>query len=125
MRDLSLVLADVLGGLLEAGVALLVCAAGAEADTDESGPCPPLEEEDGEDDAEAETEGGLDEEVREAAIPLLVQESLADGAGNGARGRGDNRRGGIGHGGQGFGFGIIWKGRRCEGRELSISFRFF
>lgn len=61
---------EVARGLLEADVALLVGAAGAETDTDEGGPRAALEEEDGEDDAEAEAEGGLDEHVGEAAVPL-------------------------------------------------------
>lgn len=61
---------DVLGGLLQVEVALLVRPAGAEAGADEGGPRAALEDEDGEDDAEADAEGGLDEEVREAAVPL-------------------------------------------------------
>ena len=61
---------DVLGRLLEVGVALLVRPAGTEAGADEGGPRAALEEEDGEDDAEADAEGRLDEEVREAAVPL-------------------------------------------------------
>ena len=63
-------LLEVPRGLLEAVVALLVRATGAEADADKGRPCSPLEQEDGEDDAEAEAEGGLDEEVGEAAVPL-------------------------------------------------------
>ena len=44
--------------------------AGTETGADEGGPRAALEKEDGEDDAEADAEGGLDEEVREAAVPL-------------------------------------------------------
>lgn len=69
LRPLRLVL-DVLGGLLQVEVALLIRPAGAEAGADEGGPRAALEDEDGEDDAEADAEGGLDEEVREAAVPL-------------------------------------------------------
>lgn len=58
------------GGLLEVEVALLIGPAGTETGADERGPRPALEQQDGEDDAEAEAEGGLDEEVREAAVPL-------------------------------------------------------
>ena len=61
---------DVLGGLLQVEVALLVRPAGTETGADEGGPRAALEKEDGEDDAEADAEGGLDEEVREAAVPL-------------------------------------------------------
>lgn len=63
---------DFPGGLLQGGVALLIRAAGTETDADEGGPRPPLEDEDGEDDTEAEAEGGLDEEVGEAAVPLAI-----------------------------------------------------
>lgn len=58
--------------LLEAKVALLVSPPSTETDTNERRPCPSLEQEDGENDAETEAEGGLDEEVREAAIPLQI-----------------------------------------------------
>ena len=68
----SCLLVQVLGGLLQAPVALLVGAAGTEAGAEEGGPGPPLEEEDGEDDAEAEAEGGFYDEVREAAVPLRI-----------------------------------------------------
>lgn len=54
----------------KARIALLIRTAGAEAKTDESGPRPALEQEDGEDDAEGEAEGGADEEGGEAAVPL-------------------------------------------------------
>jgi len=54
----------------KARIALLVRAAGAEAEADESGPRAALEEEDGEDDAEGEAERGADEEGGEAAVPL-------------------------------------------------------
>lgn len=90
---------DFPGGLLQAGVALLVRAAGTETDADEGGPRPPLEDEDGEDDTEAEAEGGLDEEVGEAAVPLLVEKGLADGTRHGGRGgSGHGGRGRVGHG---------------------------
>ena len=70
MRDRSRLLLQVLGGLLQAPVALLVRPASTETGAEEGGPCPPLEEENGEDDAETETEGGFYDEVREAAVPL-------------------------------------------------------
>lgn len=57
-------------GLLEVVVALLVGAAGTETRAEEDGPGAALEEEDREDDAEAEAEGGLDDEVGEAVVPL-------------------------------------------------------
>lgn len=62
---------DVPRRLLQAVVALLVRPPGAESDTDKCGPRPPLEEQDREDDAEAEAEGGLDDQVGQAAVPLL------------------------------------------------------
>ena len=46
-------LLEIAGRLLQAVVALLVCAAGTETDTDESGPGAPPEEEDGEDNRES------------------------------------------------------------------------
>lgn len=61
---------EIAGCPLEVGVALLVGAAGAEAYAGKGGPGSALEQDDGEDDAEAQAEGGLDEEVREAAVPL-------------------------------------------------------
>jgi hypothetical protein len=60
--------------LLQAEVALLIGTASTEADTNECGPCSSLEQKDGEDDTETETEGGLDEEVGEAAIPLELSQ---------------------------------------------------
>jgi hypothetical protein len=57
---------------LQAVVALLVGAPRAEADADQGGPGAALEEQDGEDHAEAQAEGGLDDEVGEAAVPLWV-----------------------------------------------------
>lgn len=56
--------------LLQAEVALFVCAAGTESDADECRPGAALEEEDRENDAKTEAEGGLDEEVGQAAVPL-------------------------------------------------------
>lgn len=69
----SCLLPDLARGLLQAVVALLVCPAGAEARAHDGRPRPALEQEDREDDAEAEAEGGLDQEVREAAVPLLAR----------------------------------------------------
>jgi hypothetical protein len=66
----SCLLLDVPRRSLEAGVALLVRPPRTEPGTDEGGERPPLEEQDGEDDAEAEAEGGLDDQVGEAAVPL-------------------------------------------------------
>ena len=66
----SRLLLQVLRGLLQAPVTLLVRPAGTEAGAEEGGPRPPLEEENGEDDAETETESGFYNEVREAAVPL-------------------------------------------------------
>lgn len=60
--------------LLEAEVALLIGPAGTETDADERGPCSSLEQEDGEDDAETEAEGRLDEEVGKAAVPLGINQ---------------------------------------------------
>ena len=54
----------------ETRVALLICATGTETGADESRPCAALEEEDGEDNAEGEAEGGADEKGGEAAVPL-------------------------------------------------------
>lgn len=56
--------------LLQVDIAFLVRATGSKTSSDEGRPRPALEEKDREDDAETEAEGGLDEEVREAAIPL-------------------------------------------------------
>lgn len=64
--------------MLQAEVALLVRSAGTESDADEGGPRSPLEQEDGEDDTESETEGRLDEEVGEAAVPLKSRESVSN-----------------------------------------------
>lgn len=66
----SCLLPDLACGLLQAVVALLVCPARTETRADDGGPRPALEQEDREDDAEAEAEGGLDQEVGEAAVPL-------------------------------------------------------
>jgi hypothetical protein len=120
-------LLEVPGSLLQARVALFVGAAGTEADSDKGRPCAALEQENGEDDAETEAEGGLDEEVGQAAIPLeetisfsnngvsraaadvlrvvrwirrkylFVEERLTDGSGNGAWGRSGRS---FSHGGQ-------------------------
>ena len=92
---LSGLLLEIPRGLLQAKVALLVRAAGAESDTNKRGPSSALEQKNGEDDTETETEGRLDEEVGKAAVPLFVQKRLAHRSGNGARGRGD---GGLSHG---------------------------
>ncbi len=51
----------VLGRLLQAPVALLVCPPNAVPHADVRGPCPSLEQQDGKDDAEAETEAGFDD----------------------------------------------------------------
>ena len=51
-------------------VALLPCTSSTESETDCRGPRAALEEEDGEDDAEGETEAGADQHRREAAVPL-------------------------------------------------------
>jgi hypothetical protein len=59
--------------LLQAEVALFVGATGAEANTGKGWPCSPLEEEDGENNTESESKGGLDEEVRETAVPLRAK----------------------------------------------------
>jgi hypothetical protein len=74
-RELTLrgLLLKIASGLLEAEVALLVSATGTKSDTDESRPRSPLEQEDREDDTKSEAEGRLDEEVREAAVPLGTQ----------------------------------------------------
>lgn len=56
--------------MLQVEIALLICASSTEASADEGGPCSAAEQDNREDDAEAEADGGLDEEVGEAAIPL-------------------------------------------------------
>lgn len=78
MTRLGLAL-EVLRGLLQVPIALLVRPTGSETDTDKGRPRAALKEEDGEDDAESEAEGRLDEEVREASVPLWIkaQASLA------------------------------------------------
>lgn len=45
-RGILCLLPDLSGGLLQAGVALLVCASGSETDADEGGPRSALEKED-------------------------------------------------------------------------------
>lgn len=51
-------------------IALFPRSSGPESETDESRPRAALEEEDGENDAEAETKAGADDHGGEAAIPL-------------------------------------------------------
>lgn len=75
----SCLLPDLARGLLQAEVALLVCPAGAEASAHNGRPRPALEQEDREDDAEAEAEGGLDQEVGEAAVPLFGVRRVSPG----------------------------------------------
>lgn len=70
-KDLHCLL-DVPRRLLQAPIALLVCATGTEANTHEGRPCAPPEQQHGKDDAEPETEGRFDEHVRDATVPLLV-----------------------------------------------------
>lgn len=72
----SCLLPDVPGRLLEARVALLVCAPSAESEAHDGWPRPPLEQQDGEDDAKAESQGGLYQEVGEASVPLRNQLAL-------------------------------------------------
>jgi hypothetical protein len=57
-------------------VTLLPGPAGTESEADSCGPHAALEEEDGEDDAEGETEPRADEHGREAAVPLVVNVSM-------------------------------------------------
>lgn len=106
--------------LSQVDVALLVCAASTEASTDESRPSSATEKNDGEDDTETEADGGLNQEVGKASIPLahrvsshnmnaefaivdlrksnlLVEERFAHGSGNGAR-RSFGGSSGLGHG---------------------------
>ena len=64
---------EIAGRLFQAVVALFICPASTETNTNDSRPCPALEKNDGEDDAESETERGFDDEVREAAIPLKLK----------------------------------------------------
>lgn len=59
--------------LLQVEVALLICTTSSESHTDKCRPCPPPEEENREDDTEAEAEGGFNEGVGEAAIPLFMR----------------------------------------------------
>lgn len=49
---------------------------GTETEANPCGPCASLEEEDGEDDTETDTESGADEHGREAAIPLQSSVSM-------------------------------------------------
>ena len=72
MTSLGLAL-EVLGGLLQVPIALLIRPTSSETDTDKGRPRAALEEENGEDDAESEAEGRLDEEVREASVPLRIK----------------------------------------------------
>lgn len=51
-------------------ITLFPCPTSTEAETNKGGPCAALEEEDGEDDAEAETEARADDHGGEAAVPL-------------------------------------------------------
>lgn len=69
-------LADLPGCLLQVVIALLVGPTGTEARSDKCGPCPALEQEHREHHAEAEAEGRLDQEVRQAVIPLGIGRSL-------------------------------------------------
>lgn len=62
--------------MLQVEVALLVRPSRTETDADKRGPRSSLEQDDGEDDAKSETEGRLDEEVGEAAVPLRKTISL-------------------------------------------------
>lgn len=63
-------LPDVPSGLLQTEVALLISAPRAEAQAHDGRPRSPLEQQDGEDDAKAEAQGGFYQEVGEAAVPL-------------------------------------------------------
>jgi len=62
---------QVLACLFQGKVTLLIGPSGTEPNTDKGGPRAAFEHENGEDDAEAEAEGGLDEEIRETTIPLF------------------------------------------------------
>ena len=63
-------LLQVTSRLLQVEIALLICSSGSEACADESRPCSAAEQDNREDDTETETDGRLDEEVGQAAIPL-------------------------------------------------------
>jgi hypothetical protein len=65
-----LLLLKVACGEFQVDVALLVGSSGTKASANVRGPSSSSEEKDGEDDAETETEGRLDEEIGQAAIPL-------------------------------------------------------
>ena len=54
-------------------VAFLPSSSGAESEANESWPCSPSEQENGEDDTERSTESGANEESAEALIPLRIQ----------------------------------------------------
>ena len=61
---------EIASGNFQIDVALLVGSTGTEASANKGRKCSSFEQEDREDDAEAETNGRFDNEVREAAIPL-------------------------------------------------------
>lgn len=63
-------LAWIVGCVVTNVIALFPCSSSTKSETDESRPCAALEEEDGENDAEAETKAGADDHGGEAAIPL-------------------------------------------------------
>lgn len=74
----SCLLPDVPGSLLEARVAFLVCASAAKSQAHNGWPRPPLEQQDGEYDAEAEAQGRFDQQVGETPVPLrLIVSRLA------------------------------------------------
>ena len=64
---------DATGSSLEFPIALGVTPAGTEAKAEGGGPGATLKKEDGEDDAEAGSEGGLDNKVGETLIPLPTE----------------------------------------------------
>lgn len=64
---------EIASGKFQIDVALLVGSAGTEASANKGRECSSLEQEDGEDDAETETNSRFDNEVREAAIPLVTK----------------------------------------------------
>lgn len=69
---LCALLLEIASGNFQAEVALLVSPAGTESSANEGRERSSLEQEDGEDDTKTETNGRLDEKVRQTTIPLYA-----------------------------------------------------
>lgn len=87
------------GGTPELAVTLGVAPAGAKAKADSGGPGTALEQQHGKDDAKAGAERRLDDQVRQAPVPLSLPQSLLLSASilcNGVAGGGERTEGGGG-----------------------------